>query len=59
MKLAKILRPHIQKKDTKYCLAILVIVRFSCTLFKLIYGSSLHIVRKMFGVDQNIDSSMI
>ena len=38
---ASILTPHIEKKDTTYCRAILVVVKLCCTLYKLVQRASL------------------
>ena len=39
--LAKVLSPHVEKKNTKYRIAVRVLVRVACTLFKLIQGVNL------------------
>ena len=48
--LADLLRPTIQKKDTKYKLAIPVVIRVACCLFKLTHGASLFICSEMFAI---------
>jgi hypothetical protein len=57
--LAEILKPHVQKHDTRYRLAIPVIIRVACTLFKLAQGASLLICLEMFVVGTNTVSKML
>ena len=57
--LAALLKPIVQKKDTKYCLAIPVLVRVACTLFKLTHGASLFICSKMFAMDRSTVSTVL
>ena len=57
--LADLLAPHVQKKDTKYRLAILVVVRVACCLFKLTHGASLFICSELFAVGKSTVSSML
>ena len=48
--LAELLKPTLQKKNTKYRLAIPVLIRVACTLFKLTHGSNLTVCSEMFAV---------
>ena len=57
--LAALLKPIVEKKDTKYRLAILVLVRVACTLFKLTHGASLFICSKMFAVGRSTVSTVL
>jgi hypothetical protein len=49
-RLSSILSPYIRKHDTKYRLAILVVVCVACTLFKLAQGATLPICLELFTV---------
>ena len=51
--LADLLRPTIQKKDTKYKLAIPVVIRVACCLFKLTHSASLFICSEMFAIGRS------
>ena len=51
--LAEILKTAMEKKNTKYRLSILVLVRVACTLFKLTHGASLFICSKMFAIGRS------
>jgi hypothetical protein len=53
------LSPHIRRHNTKYRLAIPVIVRVCCTLFKLVQGSSLTICSELFTLGTSTISSII
>ena len=57
--LAAILKPTVQKKNTKYHLAIPIIVRVVCTLFKLSHGASLFICSEMFAIGRNTVSLVL
>jgi len=57
--LANLLKLVLQKKDIKYHLAIPMVVRVACTLFKLIYGTSLLICNESFVVGRSIVSLML
>jgi hypothetical protein len=57
--LPDLLQPHVEKQDTKYRLAIPVLIRVACTLFKLTHGASLFICSKMFVVGKNIVSLLL
>jgi hypothetical protein len=57
--LADLLSPHVKKQDSKYKLAVPVIVRFCCTLFKLTHGASLFICSEMFAVGKTIVSLLL
>ena len=49
--LAGILRPHLQKKDTRYCKVIPIIVEVACAFYKLTQGSSLLHYSEMFAIE--------
>lgn len=51
--LAELLTPHVQKKDTNYRLAIPVVIRMACTLFKLTHGTSLFICSEFFAIGKS------
>lgn len=57
--LSNILRPHVQKKDTRYRFAVPVVIRVAVTLFKLIHGASLFICSEMFAVGKNTVSTIL
>ena len=57
--LAALWRPTVQKKDTKYRLAIPVLVRVACTLFKLTHGASLFICSEMFAIGKSTVSLVL
>lgn len=57
--LANLLSPAIRKKDTKYRLAIPVLVRLACSLFKLSHGASFLICSEMFAVGRSTVSVML
>jgi hypothetical protein len=57
--LAEMLRPQIQRRDTRYRLAIPVLVRVCCTLFKLAQGCSIFICFEFFAVGKTTVSQML
>ena len=57
--LAELLVPAVKKKDTRYRLAITVLVRVACTLFKLSHGASVLICSKFFVVGHSTVSIML
>ena len=57
--LAELLKPAMQKRDTKYRLAIPVLVRVACTLFKLTHGCSLFICSEMFAMGRSTISLVL
>lgn len=57
--LAALLKPRVQKKDTKYRLSIPVLVRLACTLFKLTHGASLFICSEMFAIGRSTVSLVL
>jgi hypothetical protein len=57
--LSDLLRPHVEKQDTKYRLAIHVLIRLACTLFKLTHGPSLFICSEMFAVGKSTVSLLL
>jgi hypothetical protein len=58
-KLADMLSPHIRRRNTPYRLAIPIVVRLSCTLFKLAQGASLTICSELFAVGTSTTSSIV
>jgi hypothetical protein len=57
--LAEMLRPEIQRRDTRYRLAIPALVRVCCTLFKLAQGCSIFICYEFFAVGKSFVSKML
>jgi hypothetical protein len=57
--LSDLLKPHIQKQDTRYRLAIPVLVRVAVTLFKLTHGASLFVYSEMFVVGKSTCSIIL
>ena len=57
--LANILAPSISKKNTRYRLAVPVLVRVACTLFKLSHGASLLLCSEVFVVGCNTMSMIL
>lgn len=58
-RLSKFLRPHIQRQNIIYRLAILVMIRVSYTLLKLAQGSSMQLCSKLFAFGTSTMSSII
>jgi hypothetical protein len=52
--LSDLLKPNLQKQNTKYRLAIPILVRVAVTLFKLTHGASLFVCSEMFVVGKSI-----
>ena len=50
---------QIERHDTQYHLAILVLVRVYCTLFKLAQGCSIFICSELFAMDKSTVSQML
>lgn len=59
LELAELLRPHVEKQNTKYRIAIPVLVRVACTLFKLTHGANLTICSEMFAVGRSTVSKVL
>jgi hypothetical protein len=57
--LSDLLKPHIQKQDTKYRLAIPILVRVVVTLFKLTQDASLFVCSEMFVVGKSTCSTIL
>jgi hypothetical protein len=57
--LTDLLRPHIQKQDTKYQFAIPVLVHVAMTLFKFTHGASLFVCSEMFAVGKSMCSTIL
>jgi hypothetical protein len=57
--LSNLLKPHVQRQDTKYRLAIPVLVRVAVTLFKLTHGASFLVCSEMFAVGKSTCSAIL
>ena len=57
--LTNLLRPHIEKQNTFYRMAIPPIVRVACTLFKLCQGASLLLCSEFFAIGVSTCSGII
>lgn len=57
--LTNLLRPHIEKQNTHYRLAIPPIVRVACCLFKLCQGASLLLCSEFFAIGVSTTSGII
>jgi hypothetical protein len=57
--LSHLLCPHVLKKDTKFRLAIPVLIRVACCLFKLTHGASLFVCSEMFAIGKSTVSSIL
>jgi hypothetical protein len=57
--LSDLLKPHVEKQDTKYRLAIPVLVCVVVTLFKLTHGASLLVYSEMFAVGKSTCSAIL
>lgn len=51
--LADVLRPQVQKENTKYRLAIPVLIRVACTLFKLTHGANTTVCSELFAIGRS------
>ena len=59
LSLASILRPCIQKRDTNYKSAVLLLVRLACSLFKFSHRSSLMLCSEFFAIGRSTISMML
>lgn len=57
--LSQVLRPNIERKNTTYRLAVPVLVRVACTLFKLTHGANLTVCSKMFAIGRSTVSKIL
>lgn len=57
--LAGVLRPHVEKQDTKFRLAIPVLIRVACTLFKLTHAANFTVCSEMFAIGRSTVSKAI
>lgn len=57
--LAGQLRPHVEKSDTNYRVAVPVLVRVACTLFKLSHGANFTICSEMFAIGTSTVSKVL
>lgn len=57
--LTEVVRPHIQKKDTKYRVAIPAVVRVACALFKLMHGVHYSVSSEMFAIGKSTVSKIL
>ncbi|KAG0596663.1 hypothetical protein M758_UG274300 [Ceratodon purpureus] len=48
--LSNLLKPHIQRENTRYRLAIRGLIHVACTLFKLAHGANLTVHSEMFAI---------
>jgi hypothetical protein len=53
------LRPFIQKQNTKYRLAILVVVHVACTLLKLTHATNMRLCSELFAIGMSTVSNVI
>lgn len=51
--LAELLKPHVYKKNTRHRLAVSVLIRVACTLFKLTHGANLTVCSEMFTIGRS------
>ena len=59
LSLSEVLRPHVQQENTKYRLAIPVLIRVACTLFKLAHGANLTVCSEMFAIGRSTVSVVL
>jgi hypothetical protein len=59
MALSDLLKPHVQRHDTRYRIAIPVLIRVACTLFKLAHAASLLICSEMFAIGRSTVSILL
>ena len=57
--LSDLLRPHVQRENTRYRLAVPVLIRVACTLFKLARGANLTICSEMFAIGRSTVSMVL
>jgi len=57
--LADILKPHVKRQDTRYRIAVPVLIRVACTLFKLTHGASLIVCSEMFAIGKSTISILL
>ena len=57
--LSDLLAPHVRRKYTKYQVAIPVLIRIACTLFKLTHRASLFICYEMFAIGKSTVCSIL
>ena len=57
--LSNLLRPLIQKQNTRYRLAIPVVVRVACTLLKLAHGAGMRLCSELFAIGTSTVSSVV
>ena len=59
MALADVLKPVVEKQNTRYRLAIPVLFRVACTLFKLTHGANMTVCSEMFAIGRSTISTML
>lgn len=59
LSLSEVLRPHVQRENTKYRLAIPVLIMVACTLFKLAHGANLTVCSEMFAIGRSTVSVVL
>jgi hypothetical protein len=57
--LAGLLRPHVERADTKYRLVVSVLVCVACTLFKLLHGANFTICSEIFAIGRSTVSKVL
>jgi len=57
--LADLLKPHVQRQNTHYRVAIPVLIRVACTLFKLIHGANFTICSEIFAIGRSTVSKVL
>lgn len=53
------MRPHVQRDNTRYRLAIPVLIRVACTLFKLAHDANLTVCSEMFATGRSTVSLVL
>lgn len=59
LSLSEVLRPHVERENTRYRLAIPVLIRVASTLFKLAHGANLTVCSEMFAIGRSSVSKVI
>jgi len=57
--LLDLLKPHVEKKNTKYRLAFPMLVRVACALFKFTHGVNFTICSEMFAIGRSTMSKFL
>lgn len=59
MALSDVLKPHVQRENTRYRLAIPVLIRVGCTLFKLAHGANMTVCSELFAIGKSTVSMVL